>query len=40
VSVSDKPRAYSPVNPFGVVVEGLDVLRRVRGGERVVVEGV
>jgi len=37
VSVSDKPRAYSPVNPFGVVVEGIDILRRVKGGERVTV---
>ncbi len=37
VSVSDKPRAYSPVNPFGVIVEGIDVLRRVKGGERVTV---
>lgn len=37
VSVSDKPRAYSPVNPFGVVVEGIDVLRKVKGGEKVTV---
>jgi len=38
VSVSDKPRAYSPVNPFGVVVEGLETLKKVRGGETVTVE--
>ncbi|MEM2849993.1 MAG: cyclophilin-like fold protein [Candidatus Bathyarchaeia archaeon] len=37
VSRSDKPRAYSPVNPFGVVVEGIDILRRVKGGEKVTV---
>jgi len=37
VSVSNKPRAYSPVNPFGVIVEGIDILRRVKGGEKVTV---
>ncbi|MEM3546697.1 MAG: cyclophilin-like family protein [Candidatus Bathyarchaeia archaeon] len=37
VSVSDKPRAYSPVNPFGVIVEGIDILRKVKGGEKVTV---
>lgn len=35
VSISDKPRAYSPVNPFGVVVEGIDILRKVKGSEKV-----
>jgi len=37
VSVSNKPRAYSPVNPFGVIVEGIDILRKVKGGEKVTV---
>ncbi|MBS7611866.1 hypothetical protein KEJ27_06635 [Candidatus Bathyarchaeota archaeon] len=37
VSVSNKPRAYSPVNPFGVVIEGIDILRKVKGSEKVTV---
>ncbi len=31
-------RAYSPVNVLGRVAEGIEVLRRVEGGERVRVE--
>ncbi len=38
VSESDKPKAYSPVNPVGIVVSGIEVLHRVRGGEEVIVE--
>lgn len=37
VSTSDKPKAYSPVNPFGVVVEGIEILKKVKGGEKVTV---
>ncbi|MCS7385424.1 MAG: cyclophilin-like fold protein [archaeon GB-1867-005] len=38
VSVTEKPRAYSPVNPVGIVEEGIEVLRKVNGGEKVRVE--
>ena len=38
VSTNDKPKAYSPVNPVGLVKEEIEVLRRIRGGEKVLVE--
>jgi len=34
----DEIRPASPVNVFGKIVEGMDVLRRVREGEKLVVE--
>lgn len=38
VSTTNKPRAYSPVNPIGVVKEGMEVLSKIKGGEEVMVE--
>lgn len=38
VSTSNKPRAYSPVNIFGKVIGEPKVLRKVRDGEKIVVE--
>lgn len=38
VSVDDKPRTYSPVNPIGFVREDLTVLSGIKGGEKVTVE--
>jgi hypothetical protein len=38
VSAGDKPRAYSPVNPFGRVLGDATALRAVADGEPVVVE--
>ncbi len=32
VSRSGEPRAYSPCNPIGKVVEGFDVLKKVKSG--------
>ncbi|MCS7364438.1 MAG: cyclophilin-like fold protein [archaeon GB-1867-035] len=38
VSITNKPRAYSPVNPIGVVKEGMEILSRIKGGEEVIVK--
>ncbi|PUA34125.1 MAG: hypothetical protein B9J98_01720 [Candidatus Terraquivivens tikiterensis] len=32
VSESGEPRAYSPCNPVGKVVEGIEVLKKVKSG--------
>lgn len=38
VSITNKPKAYSPVNPIGIVKEGMEILYKIRGGEEVTVE--
>lgn len=38
VSTDDRPRAYSPVNPFGRLLEDPAPLRQVRDGDPVRVE--
>lgn len=35
VSKGNEPRAYSPVNVFGKVIEGLELLRKVKSGTKV-----
>jgi hypothetical protein len=35
VSTDDRPRAYSPVNIIGEVLEGHSQLKKIHGGERV-----
>ena len=40
VSTGNKPRAYSPVNLFGRVIGDATVLRKVKDGEKIVVEKI
>ncbi len=40
VSTSDKPRAYSPVNVFGKVIDDVKVLKKVTNGAFVKVEAL
>jgi hypothetical protein len=40
VSTGEKPRAYSPVNVFGKIVEDAAILKKVAGGTRVSVMGI
>ena len=40
VSTGKKPRAYSPVNLFGKIVEDATILKKVVGGTRVSVAGL
>jgi hypothetical protein len=35
VSTGEKPRAYSPVNVFGKIIEDATILKKVAGGTRV-----
>lgn len=38
VSTSDKPRAYSPVNVFGRVVDEAGILKKVKDGDEIRIE--
>ncbi|MEW6717263.1 MAG: cyclophilin-like fold protein [Chloroflexota bacterium] len=40
VSTDDKPRAYSPVNVIGWIVDEVTVLKSVRDGDMVIVQRV
>lgn len=35
VSIDNRPKAYSPVNVIGRIIEGTNVLKRVKDGEKV-----
>jgi len=37
-STDDKPRAYSPVNIFGKVIDDPSVFKKVKEGEEIIVE--
>lgn len=38
VSTSDKPKAYSPVNVFAKLINGIESLKKVRDGEKIRIE--
>lgn len=41
VSISNKPRAYSPVNVIGKITsEGIEILKKVKDGEKIIIEKI
>ena len=38
ISSSNKPKAYSPVNPIGMIESGIEILNKVNSGVKVKVE--
>lgn len=39
-SIDDKPKAYSPVNVFGKITSKVEILKKVKNGERIRIEKV
>jgi len=38
VSTSSKPKAYSPVNVFGKIIDNAEILKKVKDGDKIIIE--
>ena len=38
VSTSSKPKAYSPVNIFGKIIDNIEILKKVKDGDKIIIE--